>query len=236
MAVSDFSYTGAVGRWEPNALERLQEAAMELFVEHGYDRTTVVEIAARAKLTERTFFRYFTDKREVLFAGSGMLEKLILDGIAGAAPTAAPLEAVVAALEATAPGFEQRRAHARKRQMLIASNAELHERELIKLAKLASSVAAGLRERGVRKETADLVAETGITLFRSAFERWTEDAKKHDLAHHIRAVLAELRLVAGAGAPSSASPTKAHKTSLRTVAPAKRRAGRRRGREDRGSA
>jgi AcrR family transcriptional regulator len=185
----------AVGRWEPNALERLQEAAMELFREHGYDRTTVGEIAARANLTERTFFRYFTDKREVLFAGSEMFVKSILDTIASAPKAKAPLDVVVGAFEATTPWFEERRSHARKRQALIAAHAELHERELIKFAKLASAIAAGLRERGVRKETADLVAETGITVFRSAFERWAEDAKKHDLAHHVRAVRAELRRV-----------------------------------------
>jgi AcrR family transcriptional regulator len=206
-----------VARWEPNALERLQEAAMELFQEQGYDQTTVGEIAARANLTERTFFRYFTDKREVLFAGSQMLEKFILDTIASAPKANAPLDVVVGAFEATSPLFEERRAHARKRQALIAAHAELHERELIKLAKLASAIAAGLRERGLRKETADLVAETGSTVFRSAFERWTEDARKHDLAHYIRAVLGELRLVAGTGGSSSSLPAKTsgQKTSLR---------------------
>jgi hypothetical protein len=124
---------------------------------------------------------------------------------------------VVRAFEATAPFFEERRAHARKRQALIAAHAELHERELIKLTKLASAIAGGLRERGLRKETADLVAETGTTVFRSAFERWVGDSKKHDLAHHVRAVLAELRLVTGARAPSASSRAKApaQKTGLR---------------------
>ena len=210
---------------------------MELFLEHGYDRTTVGEIAARAKLTERTFFRYFTDKREVLFAGSEQFEKFVLVFIASSPRAKAPLDVVVEAFEATTPWFERIRAHARKRQTLIASNAELHERELIKFAKMASAIAAGLRERGLRKETADLVAETGITVFRSAFERWAEDAKKHDLAHHVRDVLAELRLVAGTGAPSSSSSAKApgRKTSLRARANANTpRAGRRRSDETHG--
>ncbi|XXX78388.1 helix-turn-helix domain-containing protein [Sorangium sp. So ce134] len=173
---------------------------MELFLEHGYDRTTVGEIAARAKLTERTFFRYFTDKREVLFSGSEQLEKLIVDAIARAPKTAAPLDAVAAALEATSPMFEQRRAHSRRRQALIAAHTELHERELVKLAKLTLSIAASLRKRGIPKVTASLVAETGITLFKNAFERWVHGPKKHDLAYYIRSALADLRLVTAATA------------------------------------
>ncbi|WP_050436368.1 TetR/AcrR family transcriptional regulator [Chondromyces crocatus] len=196
-----------MGRWEPNALERLQEAAMALFLEYGYDRTTVSEIAARAKLTERTFFRYFTDKREVLFSGSEQLEKLVVDGITTAPKSMAPLDAVVAGLEATAPMFEQRRAHARERQGLIAAHTELHERELIKLARLTSAMAACLRERGVPQNTANLVAEIGIVLFKSAFERWVNGSKKHDLAHYVHATRVDLRLVVTGSSAKSSSTT-----------------------------
>src|ERR1700683_766690 len=104
----------AMGRWEPDARARLERAAMELFQELGYARTTVGGIAARAGLTERTFFRYFTDKREVLYSGSADLEKFIVEAIEGTPKTMAPLDAVAAALEATTPLFEERRGHARK--------------------------------------------------------------------------------------------------------------------------
>ncbi|MFY2556980.1 TetR/AcrR family transcriptional regulator [Corallococcus terminator] len=196
-----------MGRWEPNALERLQDAAMSLFQERGYDRTTVEEIAARAGLTERTFFRYFSDKREVLFSRSKELEALLVNTIADAPKAMAPLDAVAAALEATSPGFEERRAHACKRQPLIVAHAELRERELIKLASLASAMSESLRGRGVEKTVANLVAEAGIAIFKSAFERWIEDTTKHELAHHVRVALAELRLItAGASTASSAPP------------------------------
>ncbi|WP_224246253.1 TetR family transcriptional regulator [Hyalangium gracile] len=207
-----------MGRWEPNAQERLRHAAMELFQERGYDRTTVEEIAARAGLTERTFFRYFNDKREVLFSGSKELEKLIVDAIQSAPPAMAPLDTVATALEATTPGFEERRAYARKRQALIAEHAELRERELIKLSSLASAIADSLRARGVARPAASLIAEAGIAIFKNAFERWVEDTGEHgDLSHHVRAVLAELRLVtAGTGAaPSSLPPTKATRRGRR---------------------
>jgi AcrR family transcriptional regulator len=184
-----------MARWEPNARERLQEAAMALFHEHGYDRTTVEEIATRAKLTERTFFRYFADKREVLFAGSQELETLIVETIAAAPRAKAPLDVVAAALEATTAVFESRRTHARKRQALIVAHGELRERELIKMATLSTAIAKALRARGVAPSAADLVAESGIAVFKNAFERWVGDTKKRDFTHHVRAVLAELRRV-----------------------------------------
>lgn len=187
-----------MARWEPNALERLRAAALELFEERGYDRTTVGDIAARADLTERTFFRYFTDKREVLFSGSEELEKLIVSGVANAPETMSPLEVVVDALAASSPIFETRRAHARKRQALIAAHAELRERELIKSTKLAAALRASLTERGVPQAAACLLAQTGTTLFHDAFQRWLEDGKKRDLAHHLQAALADLRSLTAA--------------------------------------
>jgi len=182
-----------VARWRPRARERLEQAAMALFRERGYARTTVGEIAARAGLTERTFFRYFSDKREVLFSGAPMLEALIVEGVASAPAKSAPLEAVVAGLLATAPMFAERRSFARRRRRLIAAHAELEERELIKLASLAAAVAASLRKRGVADPTAGLIAETGIAIFKNAFERWVNDDEQRDLAEHVRATLRELK-------------------------------------------
>jgi hypothetical protein len=111
--------------------------------------------------------------------------------------------------------FEQRRAHARKRQALIAAHTELHERELVKLAKLTLAIAAGLRERGIPEVTASLVAETGLTIFKNAFERWVRDPKKHDLAHYIRSALADLRLVTAATVATPSSPTPRKSTRSR---------------------
>jgi AcrR family transcriptional regulator len=172
---------------------------MELYLERGFDQATVAEIAERAGLTERTFFRYFADKREVLFRGAAALEKLLVDHVLSAAPAVPPLAAVSAALEATTPMFEQRRASARKRQRLIATHAELQERELIKFASLASAIADALRRRGVPSLAANLAAESGIAIFKSAFERWLADPKNRDLAHHIRESLAELKTVVSGG-------------------------------------
>src|SRR5579872_7436520 len=99
MSVTVVKYARGMSRWEPNARGRLEQAALELYVERGFDQTTVAQIAQRAGLTERTFFRHFTDKREVLFWGAGALQELLVSTVAGAPASAAPIDAVGAALE-----------------------------------------------------------------------------------------------------------------------------------------
>lgn len=179
---------------------------MTLFETRGYDRTTVEEIAARAGLTERTFFRYFADKREVLFGGAKDLERLIIDTIVNVPSATAPLDAVTAALQATASMFEERRGYARKRRGIIIAHADLRERELIKLASLATAIAQSLRRRGVAAPVAELTAELGIAIFRNAFERWVDDKEQRPLSRHVQTAVEELKAVA-AGTSSSRERT-----------------------------
>ena len=186
-------------RWEPNARGRLAQAALALYGERGFDNTTVAEIAARAGLTERTFFRYFADKREVLFDGAGMLQELLVNAVAGAPDSAAPIDAVGAALESAGTLMQERREFAGQRQAIIAANPELHERELIKLASLASAIADTLRRRGVSDPAAGLAAEAGIAAFKVAFERWVQDSEAQDLPELIRESLDQLKAVTAGG-------------------------------------
>jgi AcrR family transcriptional regulator len=190
-----------MARWEPDARGRLEKAAMELFQEHGYVRTTVEDIAARAGLTERTFFRYFADKREVLFSGSKELEKGIVDLIEGAPQHTSPLEAVVAALETVGAELQDRRdiRFVRARYALVTSHADVQERELIKLASLALAATKALRARGVPEPAASLAAEVGIAVFKIGFERWVNEKKPSELAAHIRAASNALEAVAAKG-------------------------------------
>lgn len=184
-----------MGRWEPNARGRLEQTALELYVERGYEQTTVAEIAERAGLTERTFFRHFADKREVLFAGAGTLQDLLVTAVADAPDAVAPLEAVAAALEAAGALLQERREYSRRRQSVIDANPALQERELIKLAALASALAGALRRRGVTGPAASLTAEAGIAVFKIAFERWISETGQSDLPRLIRESLDELRTV-----------------------------------------
>jgi AcrR family transcriptional regulator len=171
---------------------------LDLYTERGFDQTTVAEIAEVAGLTERTFFRYFADKREVLFWGQSALEEMLVNVVAGAPDSAAPFDAVAAGLEAVGALLEGRREHARRRQAVIAANAGLQERELIKLALLASAMADALRRRGVAEPAAKLTAEAGVAVFKVAFERWINDTTNTDLALLIRESLDELKaLTAG---------------------------------------
>jgi AcrR family transcriptional regulator len=182
-----------VSRWEPNARGRLEQAALELYRERGFDQTTVAEIAEQAGLTERTFFRYFADKREVLFWGEGALHELFVHAVTGAPESAAPLDAIAAGLETAAGLFRERRDQARQRQAVIAANKELQERELMKLASLAAGMGDALRRRGVSEPAASLTAEAGVAVFKVAFARWVDAADDRDLVRHIRESLDELK-------------------------------------------
>lgn len=198
MSVTVINYDRDMSRWEPDARGRLEQAALELYSERGFEQTTVVEIAARAGLTERTFFRHFADKREVLFGGALALQELMVGVVADAPDSIAPIVAITAALEAAGAVFQDRRESVRRRQTVIAANAELQERELIKLASLASALASALRRRGVSDPAASLTAEAGIAVFKIAFERWTTDTDQRDLSQVIRQSLDELKAVTAA--------------------------------------
>jgi AcrR family transcriptional regulator len=187
-----------MGRWEPNARGRLVQAAFALYGEQGFEQTTVAEIAKRAGLTERTFFRHFADKREVLFAGADALRELLVSTVAEAPASLAPIDAASAGLQAAGASIQEGGELAHQRQAIIASSAELQERELIKLASLAAALAEALRRRGVDEPAASLTAEAGIAVFKVAFERWVSDTGQQDLPQLMREALDELKAVTAA--------------------------------------
>jgi AcrR family transcriptional regulator len=194
-----------MSRWKPDAAGRLMTAAIALFGEQGYDETTVAEIAERAGLTKRTFFRYFADKREVLFSGSQHLEHLWLEAVAGAPAGADPLTAATAGFDPVAEMFTERHEYARIRAQIITSNPELQERELIKLQTLAGAIKTALTGRGVSESAAILAAQTAVTVFHVAFARWVEQDDPAALRRLMDVSLDELRSVTAAQ-PQPAGP------------------------------
>ncbi|MGD0703040.1 MAG: TetR family transcriptional regulator [Trebonia sp.] len=188
-----------MGRWQPDARARLQEAALALFAERGYEETTVAEIAERAGLTKRTFFRYFTDKREVLFAGSELLEQQMVAAIEAAPASASALGLVGAALDAAATRFEEAREFAGPRHRIIASSHELQERELIKAVSLAAGLATALRARGLGATAATIAARTAMIIMQVAFEQWVDDPDRAPFRQIARDALAQLREIAATG-------------------------------------
>jgi AcrR family transcriptional regulator len=183
-----------VSRWAPDARERLETAALELFVENGYEETTVAQIADRAGLNRATFFRHFADKREVLFGGEDLLAGLFADSIRAAAPDATLSESLQAAFAATeAVMTSHQRAKAAQRVLVIAANTEVPERGLLKHARIAGSINAALCARGADELTARLGAEVGMLAFSIAIERWIGSDKDEPFKVHAAAALSDLQ-------------------------------------------
>lgn len=166
-------YAEDMARWEGNTRGRLERAALDLFTEQGYDRTTVAQIAKRAGLTERSFYRWFPDKREVLFGGED-LEKCFVAAIEAAPEGADPLTMLMAAF-GKAPEVIRPREFLRERSAVIAANPPLLERELIKLAALSQALISALERRGVEPQTARLATDAGMAILRQTGRRWMSD-------------------------------------------------------------
>jgi AcrR family transcriptional regulator len=181
-------------RWEPDARERLVAAALHLFSERGYDNTTVAEIADRAGLTKSTFFRHFPDKRELLAAGQETLSRLFVEGIAAAPADTTPLTAVAAGLERAAGAMTPfNRELGPRLHAVIATSAELQERDALKQVGLAAAMAGALRARGVSDQVATLAAELGMLAFKEAYAAWVARDNQQDLGELARTALDQLR-------------------------------------------
>jgi AcrR family transcriptional regulator len=186
-----------MARWEPNARERLERAALTLFIENGYDATTVAGIADRAGLTKSTFFRHFADKREVLFFGQDMLAQLFSDAIRNAPPAATTVDCLAAALESAAVAFTwDRHDLAPQRQAVIAANSELQERQLLKRARFAAAMADALHARGASDVAARLAGEVGVLAFSTAYTRWAAPENTRPFAEIAHAALDDLQACA----------------------------------------
>ena len=168
----------------------MQQAALALFAERGYAGTTAAEIADRAGVTERTFFRHFSDKREVLFAG----EDEMLDYLTAAVAEAErePVEAVTVGLAAVAGKIQERREASEQRARIIAAHAELQERELKKLASWSDAIEYALCERGLAQPAAQLLAEVSVAVFRVAYGRWIEGGSDSDFVATLHETFAGL--------------------------------------------
>ncbi|MFI9644710.1 TetR family transcriptional regulator [Streptomyces sp. NPDC052040] len=176
-----------MSRWKPDGRRRLQDAALELYAERGFAEVTAAAVAERAGLTERTFFRHFPDKKEILFGDEEALRDVFTAAAAAVPDGASPLEATLAGLKALTGTLQPRRERLVLRTRIIRHSPDLRERELVKLASWAAALAGTLRERGLGAAEAQYAAETATTVFRVAFERWTAeppvDESLFDLVH-----------------------------------------------------
>ena len=195
MRRSRIAYAVTVSRWAPDARERLETAALDLFAENGYEETTVAQIADRAGLNRATFFRHFADKREVLFGGEDVLAGLFADGIRAAPPEATLTECLQAAYAAAGAAMTARqRAKAAQRVRVVAASTEVQERGLLKHARIARSISAALRARGADELTARLGAEVGMLAFTVAVERWMRSDDDDPFPPYAAAALNDLQV------------------------------------------
>ncbi|WP_328473066.1 TetR/AcrR family transcriptional regulator [Streptomyces sp. NBC_00448] len=188
-----------MARWQPGADQRLVVAAVDLFTEQGYDATTVAQIAERAGVTKSTFFRYFSDKRELLVAGQETLGRLLADGITEAPVSAGPLQAVAAGLERASGAMgPANRELGPRLKAAVAASTELQERDALKSVGLAAAMTAALVARGVPEPTAHLAAELGVLAFKRGYAQWSEGERDdtEGLAPHALAALEDLRAAA----------------------------------------
>jgi AcrR family transcriptional regulator len=176
-----------VPRSGAEARRRLQQAALELYTERGFDQTTTAEIAARAGVNERTFFRHFPDKREVLFDGEPDLRAALMQAVAEVPDGLEPLEVLLRAFRKSARNLENNRLFAEPRLKLIAATPALRERELAKHAWLTDAVAEALRQRGVADRLAGLAARTGWAAYHHATQAWIADPAMGLDAHLLQA-------------------------------------------------
>ncbi|MEH3142741.1 MAG: helix-turn-helix domain containing protein [Mycobacterium kyogaense] len=189
-----------MARWEPGTAERLQDAALGLFAARGYEQTTAGDIAEAVGLTERTFFRHFTDKREVLFGGQQAFTDAFLAGLADAPDDASATDLAMRALRSSAAFFDDdRRSHSRLRQSVIDDNPALQEREALKLAYLGRTLADELRARGIEPLAADVAAHLAVMAFGIAFAQWISEGEERsftdvttDVVREVGAVAAQL--------------------------------------------
>ncbi|MBZ9750427.1 TetR/AcrR family transcriptional regulator [Deinococcus sp. HMF7604] len=191
-----------MARWTPDARRRLAETALDLYIEQGFEQTTVAQIAGQAGLTERTFYRHFADKREVLFARSAVLEARMVEAV-GQAPPGRALDLLVAGLEAADSFNEDSRRWSQRRQQVISANAPLLERELSKLNSLRAGFAGALVQRGFARGAAALAAEVGVIVYRQAFELWIDSPAFMEWKAAIRQARAELEAVLASSAPDA---------------------------------
>lgn len=187
-----------MARWESGTAERLQNAALDLFAARGYEQTTATEIAQAVGLTERTFFRHFSDKREVLFDGQQSLIDAFLAGLADAPTGATPTELAVRALRSSASFFDdERRPWSRKRQSVIDANPALQEREALKLAGIGRALADALRARGAGGVAAEIAAQIAVMAFGIAFTQWIAEGEERSFCDIAMSVVRDVGAVAG---------------------------------------
>ena len=199
-----------MSRWEPDAEARLHAAALELFVEQGFAATTVPQIAARAGLMTRSFFRYFPDKREVLFTGENELPGVIERIFADAAEELTPLQVIRTGLvEAVAPRLEALRDELLTRRLIVRTDDGLSERQLRKLGIVHNAATQAFHQRGLSPLDAEIAGGLAVTIYDTALQLWLDEKRTYaDVVDEVIESLLALTDASGQRTPGAVNPAR----------------------------
>jgi AcrR family transcriptional regulator len=194
--------------------KRLQWAALELYRERGYEETTAAEIAAKAGVTERTFFRHFADKREVLFDNDVAFSEAVTTAVRNAPKALGPWDALFFAFNSVSHIFVENRPFTEPRQRVILSSPALQERAMAKSRLLITAVASALCERGLTAPQANLAAQMGMATLSHGVAAWFRDGSI-DLGEHIVRAFQEAHDLSSSGVAMAKTKRKGSKSAVK---------------------
>jgi AcrR family transcriptional regulator len=190
-----------MARWDPGTEQRLIQAALDLYSQHGYDNVTITQIAERAGITRRSYFRYFPDKREVLFARSEQLPLAMADAVTTLDESLDPLTTALRAISEVGTALTARIVGVIERRAVISASVELQERNRTKLAAVADAVGDALRRRGADPDQSVLIGQLATIVFETAYNRWADEGGRVPFVSCVDAAAETLRAAVSAGLP-----------------------------------
>jgi AcrR family transcriptional regulator len=153
----------------------LREAALKLFAERGFEATTAEEVAAKAAVSVRTFFRYFPSKESVLFLGERPWSESFTDLFRQQPNSPGDLEALCAALVALTSQLPRSRQSLLMYQRILATSPTLRGREQDQQRESAAKVAeaiAARRDLSRADEACHLLASLCVLMYRLSLDSW----------------------------------------------------------------
>jgi AcrR family transcriptional regulator len=175
--------------------ERLARAAMTLFLERGFDATTLDDIALAADVSRRNFFHYFASKEEVIFAWQEGFEAALIAAVAARPPEESLMDAAQQALASAIGRIDRREALTIAR--LKEATPALHARDQMKYEALERKFAEALGQRlpaGPRNALrARLVAMAAIGVMRIFSDSWLAEGGDSEPSDHAKKAFAAFR-------------------------------------------
>ncbi|NEW90747.1 MULTISPECIES: TetR family transcriptional regulator [Rhodopseudomonas] len=175
-------------------LQRISDAALELFLNKGFDATTLDEIAEAAGISRRTFFYYFASKDDILTAYLGRRTDELRAAVLQSSSAGEPIDVVCNALLKLASKFGDRKTIATAG--LVSGSEFLGTRAQSRYQTFEQGVADALFEIWPKKDRRDglrLVAMVSIGALRLGVDRWLEHGGKRPLAKYIEDAFRNLK-------------------------------------------